>query len=108
MMLSVCLLWVRFLSFRAPISHKKTSGSQWLEEKTTVSEILGTLLIKSAEVGYLTYYVFFTKALVGRFCGMAELLGNFPHNDQALLNYALDFFQMDAKHSLENATFLFQ
>lgn len=76
---------------------KKLQGcNDW--GKKAVSEILATesLLIKSAEVGYLTYYVFFTKALMGRFCGMAELLGNFQHNDQALLNYGLDFFQMDA------------
>ena len=60
-------------------TQKTQGGNDW--GKKAVSEILATesLLIKSAKVGYLTYYVFFTKALMGRFCGMAELLSKRSH-----------------------------
>lgn len=46
-------------------------------------------------MGYLTYYVFFTKALMGRFYRTPELLReiSYPawyYDDQTLLNYSLD------------------
>ena len=97
MMLIVFGLFVGPISIVSELQFhtKKTSGLQWLGEKKQFQKFLQqrVLLIKSAEVGYLTYYVFFYQgAKWGGFGGMGELLGNFQHNDQALLNYGLGFF----------------